>query len=102
MCSPEEYVCCTYNPPTPPPTPAPTTPKPYITCSTNMACVAARDCRNGEILSNAVVNLEVSFKIILFYYYLILFYAKFKTTKRFHKLKFIFQRFFLYVNYCVN
>ncbi|KAM7345079.1 inactive serine protease scarface [Cochliomyia hominivorax] len=57
-CAPEEYVCCTYNPPTPPPTPAPTTPKPFITCSTNMACVAARDCRNGEILSNAVVNLE--------------------------------------------
>lgn len=57
-CAPEDNVCCTYNPPTPPPTAAPTTPKPYITCSTNMACVAARDCRNGEILSNAVVNLE--------------------------------------------
>ncbi|XP_075166139.1 inactive serine protease scarface [Haematobia irritans] len=53
-CAPEGNVCCTYNPPTP----EPTTPIPYNTCSTNMACVSPRDCRNGEILSNAVVNLE--------------------------------------------
>ncbi|XP_073848920.1 inactive serine protease scarface [Musca autumnalis] len=53
-CAPEENVCCTYNPPTP----APTTPTPYTTCSSNMACVSPRDCRNGEILANTVVNLE--------------------------------------------
>ncbi|XP_013106171.1 inactive serine protease scarface [Stomoxys calcitrans] len=56
-CAPEDNVCCTYNPPTPAPTTT-TTQTPYTTCATNMACVAARDCRNGEILSNAVVNLE--------------------------------------------
>ncbi|XP_061401268.1 inactive serine protease scarface [Musca vetustissima] len=53
-CAPEENVCCTYNPPTQPPT----TSTPYTTCSSNMACVPPRDCRNGEILANAVVTLQ--------------------------------------------
>ena len=37
-----------------------------------MACVAARDCRNGEILSNAVVNLEVSCKYYIYFILLLL------------------------------
>uniref|UniRef100_A0A1A9US90 Uncharacterized protein n=1 Tax=Glossina austeni TaxID=7395 RepID=A0A1A9US90_GLOAU len=61
-CEPEVNVCCTYQPPptTSTTVATTTTQKRFITCTANTACVYDQDCRNGEILSNVVVNLEPS------------------------------------------